>query len=260
MMLSCENLSVSRQGKTILSDISFQADQPELIGVIGPNGAGKTTLMRSLIGLQDYVGQVSLKGADLAILPPTSRAQQIAYLPQDRSLHWPLKCRDVVMLGRLPHQPKFGRPSHQDEAVVDTVMAEMGVSQFAERSFDQVSGGEQARVLIARVLAQQTDILLADEPTSGLDPAHQIDLMQVFKEQVGRGKTVMMSLHDLSLASHWCDRILILNKGVLAADGTPSGVLTDQILSDIFGITAMRVTVGEREVILPYEVRQTKNG
>ena len=260
MMLSCENLSVSRQDRTVLSDISFQADQPELIGVIGPNGAGKTTLMRSLIGLQDYTGQVYLKGADLTILPPTLRAQQIAYLPQERSLHWPLKCRDVVMLGRMPHQSKFGSPSHQDEVVTDAVMTEMGVSQFADRSFDQISGGEQARVLIARVLAQQTDILLADEPTSGLDPAHQIDLMQTFKEQARRGKTVMTSLHDLSLASRWCDRILVLNKGILAADGPPSEVLTDQILSDIFGVTAARVTVGKREIILPYEVKQTKNG
>ncbi|MCV6611029.1 MAG: ABC transporter ATP-binding protein [Amphritea sp.] len=256
MRLTVSRLHAQRSGKSVLRDISLSFDKPELIGLIGPNGAGKSTLMRALSGLQSYSGSIQLDGTDLAQYAPQALARQLAFLPQERTVHWALDCEEVVMLGRMPYQSGFGRASVGDHRIVERAMQTMDVLEFSRRSFEQLSGGEQARVLIARVLAQEPDMIIADEPINGLDPAHQISLMKTFRELVAAGRTVLTSLHDLSLASHWCDRIIILEHGDLIADGAVDQVMTPQQIRKVYGVETMAVSTSGRTLIVPTDLAE----
>jgi iron complex transport system ATP-binding protein len=232
-LLSVQNLAVSLQGRPVLQDISFDINAGEFIGLIGPNGAGKTTLMRAALGLLPHQGRSSL-----AALPPGPRARQAAWMPQAREIAWPIPLRDVVMLGRTPHRGGLQSPTAEDHRHVDAALDRMELTAMADRPATQLSGGEQARVLIARALAQDTPLLIADEPTAGLDPAHQIATMQCFAALAAQGKSSLVSLHDLGLAARHCTRLILLGGGGLVADGLPEEVLTPELLAQVFGVTA----------------------
>ncbi len=254
ILLGAEKLSVSLGKQSILKDVTFQANAPQLIGLVGPNGAGKTTLIRSLAGQQSiHSGSATLQGQDLEKLTTRERAKSLAYLPQQRNVHWPLSVSEVVMLGRHPHRSGFASPGKQDIEAVRKALTQMEVTGFADRPFKTLSGGEQARVLMARALAQETPILLADEPMAGLDSAHQISLMQHFRRIVQAGQTVLLSIHEISLAARWCDRVLVLQDGVLKEDGTPEQVLSEETLSSVFQVGAYLTSVGNRPLIVPLE-------
>jgi len=249
MTIQCHNITIKRGKHTVISELNFQQDTPQLIGVIGPNGAGKTTLIRALAGVQPiHHGELLING----MTPQdstTALAKVMAYLPQQRTVHWDLSIQEVVMLGRLPHQQTFQPPSDEDKAIVAQAMKTMDVAQFVDRSFEKISGGEQARVLIARALAQQPQLLLADEPTNGLDPAHQIRMMKTFQQIVDSGCTVLVSLHDLNLAARYCDRILLLHEGQLAHDDLTAAVLTTDNLRETFAIdTAINQSSGSLSI------------
>ncbi len=258
-ILQAINISVSFHKKQILDTISFTSEKPELIGLVGPNGAGKTTLLRALIGQQSLQnGEVTISGQPLRSLSSPKRARLLAYLPQNRNLHWPLVVEDVVMLGRHPYRSGFAAPSAKDIACVRNAMAQMDIEAFASRPFRMLSGGEQARVLIARALAQQTNLLLADEPLAGLDPAHQISLMQCFQRIVREGRTVILSLHELTLAARWCDRLLLLQKGILTKDGVPGTVLEADALKSAFGVGGYISVHSNKPLIVPLELEEGK--
>jgi iron complex transport system ATP-binding protein len=162
----------------------------------------------------------------------------MSYLPQDRDVAWPLSVGNVVGLGRTPYlQPMRGLTA-DDLAKIEEAMREADVQSLRDRTLTELSGGERARVLIARALAQDTPILLADEPTAGLDPAHQISLMKVLSALAGRGRIVIVSLHELSLAARWCTRLILMDSGTIAADGVPEQVLTAGNLAKIYGVSA----------------------
>jgi len=256
MILSCSLSSVTFEKKQILQPLSFEVSEPQLVGLLGPNGAGKTSLLRSLMSLIPYEGTIRVGNEDLKAQKAKSIARAIAYLPQDRKVHWAINCYAVVMLGRIPHQPQFGSPSYQDHEAVKTAMHQMGVLDFADRPFESLSGGEKARVLIARTLAQETDIIIADEPAAGLDPAHQIEMMTLFKELVARGKTVLVSLHDLPLASSCCDRILLMKEGEIVADGPPVDALSDPLMEKVFGISVRILKEEGQTLIIPVGTRR----
>lgn len=250
--LSCHALSFHRGQALVLDQVGFVSDKPELIGIIGPNGAGKTTLMRCLAGLLSPTsGAVALNGQALDRQSITAKAKAIAFLPQERSVHWSLQCQDIVMLGRMPHRSAFARPSEKDRKIVADAMQQMDVSAFANRDFLCLSGGEQARVLIARMLAQEPDLMIADEPVNGLDPAHQISLMQILRAIVAKGTRVLVSLHDLSLASRWCDRLLLVHQGRLVADNSPNIVLSDDNMASVFGIGMGHLACQDRIISIP---------
>ncbi|SOC27046.1 ABC transporter ATP-binding protein [Stappia indica] len=249
--LDCESVTVRRGTRETLRGISFSCDRPQLVGVIGPNGAGKSTLMRAMTGLQTHAGSIRWEGRELAPMPATERARLIAYMPQERTVHWPMDCIEVVLLGRLPHRGGFGGASADDLRHAREAMERMDVAGFARRPFDTLSGGEQARVLIARMLAQAPHACIADEPVNGLDPAHQIALMQVLAGLVAEGRPVFVSLHDLTLASRWCDRLLLLDRGRLVADGTPGEVLNAERLAGVYGIGAEHIDIGGRPSVVP---------
>ena len=232
-LLSIRNLFAARGPCDVLHDISLGVDAGEFIGLLGPNGAGKTTLMRAALGLMPARGESSL-----ATLDRRARARAVAWLPQAREIAWPVDVETVITLGRAPHLSPGQRPGAADRQAVDAAIALMGLDGFRARSATQLSGGEQARVLIARALAQQTPLLMADEPTAGLDPASQIGLMELFARTAQQGRAVVASLHDLGLAVRHCSRVVVLDRGRIAADGPPASVLTPELLARVFHITA----------------------
>jgi len=243
-LLGVQDLSVSLRGRKVLEAISFDVARGEMIGLIGPNGAGKTTLMRAILGLIPSQG-----GSSLADIPPASRGKHAAWMPQAREIAWPVDVRTLVALGRIPHAD--ARISAQDRAAVDRALTHMGLDAFADRTATRLSGGEQARVLIARALAQETPLLMADEPVAGLDPRHQISTMTCFAGLARGGASVIVSLHDLGLAARHCTRLLVLDDGALVADGAPQAVLTPQLLRDVFGITAWTGVTEDGFVLQP---------
>ncbi|WP_349361090.1 ABC transporter ATP-binding protein [Stappia sp.] len=249
--LACRNVTVRRGVRPVVNAISFSAETPGLVGIVGPNGAGKSTLMRALVGLQAHDGEILWGGTPVTRMDAGDRARKIAFLPQDRAVHWALTCLDVVLLGRLPHRSPFAASSARDLRHARESMARMDVLAFAGRSFDTLSGGEQARVLIARMLAQDPRVLVADEPVNGLDPAHQIALMEHFQALAREGRAVFVSLHDLTLASRWCDRLLVLDDGRLAADGAPGETLDADLLARVYGIRAETLVLDGHPAIVP---------
>ena len=231
MTLRLTGLTVRRGGRAVVDGVDLALEPGALTGLIGPNGAGKTTLIRAALGLLPHEG-----ASDLARLSPRDRARRVAFLPQDRQVAWPIPVRRLVALGRIPWLPAGRTLGVEDARAVDAALDRMGLADLADRPATELSGGEQARVLIARVLAQETPVLVADEPVAGLDPAQQLIAMETFHDLARQGRTVLVSLHDLPLAARWCDRIVMLDRGRVAADGPPGEVLTPDRLRDVFGI------------------------
>lgn len=238
MLLDVQNFKVSLGTRPVINGISFDVAEGEFIGLIGPNGAGKSTLLRALLGLLPAVGSVAFGSLDAARLSARERARHAAYVAQDREIAWSVSVEMLVSLGRAPHRPSFAPLSDKDRQIVEEAMARMEVQPFRERPATDLSGGEKARVLIARALAQDTPLLFADEPTAGLDPSHQIALMRLFTDQARRGGSVIASMHDLGLAARWCSRLLLIDAGRIVADGPPSEVLTPDTLRSVYGVEA----------------------
>ena len=209
MKIEARGLCVRLKARDVLQGLDAVAHPGQLTAIIGPNGAGKTTLLKAFAGLLTPVGGAALlDGRSLADWEPQALARTLAYLPQERIVHWALTVRAVVVLGRLPYRPLGASESAADAAAVDTALAAMDAVHLASRPVLELSGGERARVLVARALAQQPRILLADEPAAGLDPAHQLSLFRHLAALAASGRTVVVALHDLSLAARSCHRML----------------------------------------------------
>jgi iron complex transport system ATP-binding protein len=236
-MLLGESISLSRQGHTILDTVDITLARGEMLGLIGPNGAGKSTLLRILAGvLQADAGAVALNGKPIESLSRRERARRIAYLPQLSRIAWPLSVERLVELGRSPHLEPWAHPGPTDRAVIERVIVQTDLLDLRHRPFDTLSGGEQARVLLARALVTEPDILLADEPVAALDPAHQLDVMQLLSDHCEAGQSVIVVLHDLTLAAHYCHRLQLLYEGATLADGEVDEVLSDDNLAAAYAI------------------------
>lgn len=250
-LLSVSHLSAALGGRPVLHDISFAVGPGELVGLIGPNGAGKSTLLRALMGLTPASGAVVLDGEDGLGLTAPRRALKVAYMAQSRDVAWAMPVEALVALGRLPHLPRLSPLGAADRAAVDAAMRMMDVEAYRDRQATALSGGELARVLAARALAQETPLLLADEPAAGLDPSHQIGLMQVFRSLARKGRSVVVSTHDLGLAARSCTRLILLDRGRVVADGPPEAVVTADNLESVYGVEAYFGEVDGRMVVLP---------
>jgi iron complex transport system ATP-binding protein len=248
--LATKALCVSLKGKPVLRDVTVDLPAGGLIALVGPNGAGKSTLLKTLAGLiTPDTGHIHLDGRPLRDYVPLDRAQTIAYLPQSRVVHWPLPVRSIVALGRLPYQV-VGTDSAADTAAITSAMATMDVTQFADRSVLDLSGGEQARVLMARALAQKAAILLADEPTAALDPAHQLQLLEALQRTADGGATVIVATHDLSLAARFAKIVVVMHQGRVVTASPPRDAFTSNILSDVYGIAARLADIDGVPVIV----------
>jgi iron complex transport system ATP-binding protein len=247
-----EALDVALGDRRVLAGIDTEMTGGGLIGVIGPNGAGKSTLARAMLGLlKPLAGRVRLDGAEVATLRPADRAKAIAYLPQGQTLHWPLSVERLVALGRMPHLAPFSRLSTADTAAIEAAMAATGTLDLRTRDATELSGGERARVMLARALAVEAQALIADEPLASLDPSHQMEMMELLAERARAGTLVVVVLHDLTMAARFCDRLLLLSQGRLMADGSPDTVLTDAALAEVYGITAWRGAAGGTPLLVP---------
>lgn len=238
-LLVLENLMVARGARRVLDGVSLTVGEGEFVGLLGPNGAGKTTLLRAALGLMPHGGRSSLSA-----LPLAQRARAAAFLPQSREIAWPVSVESVVALGRAPH-------GGGGAAAVERAMQRMDLAAFRDRPATDLSGGEQARVLIARALAQDTPLLLADEPVAGLDPAAQLRTMQVFAALAAEGRGVVASIHDLGLAALHCTRLVLLHEGRIAADGPARDVLTDDTLARVFGVRGFHADTPDGPVFQP---------
>ena len=218
------------------------------MALVGPNGAGKTTLIKALAGLVPCFGKVEIEGQDRDTMKSRERAQKLAYLPQGHEFSWPLPAAEIVALGRYPHADPFARVSPEDRQAVAHAMEITGLKDFGSRIVTTLSGGERARVALARVLATQAKILLADEPTMSLDPRHQFVVMELLQRAARGGGAVLAVVHDLALAARYGDRVLILEKGRIVADGKPEQTLNPERIANVFGVEADMVKFGDTTV------------
>jgi iron complex transport system ATP-binding protein len=251
-MLRADRLTVTLRGRTIVDDANVVLPPGELSALVGPNGAGKTTLMRALAGLlPSSNGKIVLKDRPLADFTPRERARSIAYLPQGHVFHWPLDVASVVALGRHPHADPFSPPTGTDRAAVAHALAAAQIEDLSDRIVTSLSGGERARVALARVLATEADILFADEPTASLDPRHQLVVMNLLRGVAERGGAVLAIVHDLALAARFANRVVVMQRGRIVADAPPDEALDNARLREVFGVTAQQVDTGDAIVPLP---------
>ena len=242
-LLSASHVSVTLGGATVLSAVSFGVRQGEIVGLIGPNGAGKSTLIRVLAGLvRPASGSVSLAGGRLESMNPKERARRIAYMPQHDAIH-PFTALETVLMGRYAHLGRFELEGRRDRLIAREAMARTETAEFEDRQLDRVSGGERQRVILARSLAQQADVILLDEPSASLDLRHRLSMMEIMRsEATERDVAVVVALHDVSLAGAYCDRLALLFQGSIVSEGRPSEVLTRCNLRSVFGVeTEVRV-------------------
>lgn len=250
-------LSVRRQGRTVLHPLTALCPAGTVTGILGPNGAGKSTFLKAVAGLLPITGRVMLGGDDLAGLSPQDRARRIGYLPQDHRLHWPITVREVVRLGLLAAAGHDDDPIRVDQVQVDQArvnqaMADTDVTALANRPATALSGGERARVHLARVLAGSPAVILADEPVAALDPAHQITIMALLRRQaVSAGRCVVLVLHDLTLAARFCDQVILLQDGRMTAADSPRQAMTPERLETLYGTRFLTGTLDGQPVILP---------
>ncbi len=233
------NVSVKIDEACLVDDVSITIGTKELVALVGPNGAGKTSLLRCLVGLvAPSAGDALINGAPAAAMAPADRARAAAYLPQTRPLAWPLKVRDIVALGRYAHGGPTGRLGTQDAKAVARALADCGLDSLAGRRADGLSGGELARVHVARAFAAGAPMIIADEPVAALDPRHQFSVLDLFRRHVDAGGGALVVLHDLSLAARFADRIIVMEDGAVTADGPPPEALTPARIEAAFGVRA----------------------
>jgi iron complex transport system ATP-binding protein len=224
-----------RHATAILHDISFTLAEGEVLAVCGANGAGKSSLLRLLYRHQaPQSGTVLIQGRDLWQTPAREAARIVAAVLQEQPTDFALTTKDIVSLGRLPHRLGMG-PGVRDKAVTDAAMVRMDLSHLADRRFGTLSGGERQRVMVARALAQEPRILVLDEPTNHLDIRHQLELLRLLR---GLGLAVVCTLHDLTLAAEFADRVLILDQGRVIADAPPHEALSEATIAQAFDVTA----------------------
>jgi len=237
IMIELKNISFAYdKGAPVLSNVSLKVRHGEFVGILGPNGSGKTTLLKIIAGaLRPAAGDVLIEGRGIGSLRHRERARRIAIVAQENPIPFSFTALEVVLMGRAPYLPLFGFESGQDILTAKNAMEATDVLRLADRSVQELSGGEKQRVIVARALTQQAKLLLLDEPTTFLDIRHQVELYRLIKKKnMEEGLTVITVVHDINFASAFCNRIVLLKKGSVVADGTPHDVVTYAKIRKVF--------------------------
>lgn len=244
--LAANRVSVALAGQPIVTDISVALDGGQFVAVIGPNGSGKTTFLRALAGQVAATGSVTVNGSRLDTLSLPQRAKTLAYLPQDmRQPIWPVPVRDIVALGLMP----FDAQARSNDPAIEQQLQDFDLANLAERTVDRISGGERMRALLARALVGPQPIVLLDEPLNSLDPAHQLRVMEVFRQRAQAGALVVAVIHDIDFALHYATRILAFKDGRLVADDTPERLTSGDLLEQIFGVAVARAQTPDGPIL-----------
>lgn len=255
MRICIESLVFNYASETILRDVTLTIESGESVAILGPNGAGKTTLLKCIDGLLQYKrGTIRIDEENLRELGREQLARRISYVPQATGSLFPIKVFDMVLLGRSPYIK--WNSSKSDQLKTLAAMKKMCVENLAIRNFNEISGGQQQKVIIARALAQDTNILLFDEPISNLDIRHQIEVMDIVKELVEQLRvTSVMVLHDLNMAGRYSDKIVLMHEGRIFAVGAPPKILTKENIAIVYGVDAQIETVDGKPYIIPLKVK-----
>ncbi|WP_251554287.1 ABC transporter ATP-binding protein [Neobacillus muris] len=236
MKLKVENLDFSYAESSVIQDICLHVENGEFVGIIGPNGSGKSTVLKNIYRvLKPDGGAVLLDGENIFKMSSKKTAAVMGVVGQENTIPFDFKVEEIVAMGRSPHKKLFDADTKADREIVADALRETGMEEMAKKSYLQLSGGEKQRVIIARVLAQQTNLLLLDEPTNHLDIHYQLQMFDLIK---GLGVTVLAAIHDLNIAALYCDRLYVLKEGRLWASGTPEEILTPSLMTEVYGIHA----------------------
>ncbi len=237
MKLQIESVSWGVDGKPIIQDVSVQVSDGEFVGIVGPNGSGKSSLLRCVYRvLKPNAGLITLDDDNVWSVNARESAKRTAVVLQEMPTDFDFTVHEIVSMGRSPHKGAFDRETVEDSRIVNESLETVGLGNYHARSFRTLSGGEKQRVLIARALAQKTRFLVLDEPTNHLDVRYQMEIMDIVR---GVGITTIAAIHDLNLAASYCDYIFVIDNGRIVASGSPSEVLTQELLADVFGVGAV---------------------
>ena len=254
MSLAVDNLSFSYGRHAVLQGVSFAARAGELLAILGPNGVGKTTLFKCVMGLERrYTGTIRADGADLSALSPRERAHRVAAIPQAHPLSFRYSAFDMVLMGTSHGLSPFAVPGERERAAARDAMARVNIAPLADRPFDQLSGGEQQLVFIARALCQQAKILLMDEPTASLDYGNRLLVLGVARDLSRAGYTVLLSTHDPQHALWYADRALALHEGKVLAQGAARDVVVPDVLQRLYGRPFALLETEQGPVLVPKE-------
>ena len=250
-MLEARGVGIRLGQRQVVNAASLSLHRGHFTVLAGPNGAGKTTLLRALAGLVACEGSIVLDGRPLGAWSPRERARRIGYLPQGSAFSWPMTVESIVALGRYPHGDPFSSATPEDRRAVQSALAATATADLAHRVVTQLSGGERARVALARALATQAGLLLADEPTVSLDARHQLVVMELLQKAAHDGAAVLAVIHDLALAARFADRVIVIDRGRIVAQGEPSATLDAARIAEVFGVETEAVVIGGRTVPIP---------
>ena len=253
-VLQVRGLRVEVPGKTLLAEVDLSVNAGEVVGLVGPNGAGKTTLLRVLAGVRRAsAGEVWVQGSPQSDYQPRQLARRVAYLAQNAEVSWPLSAANVVALGRLPYRQSLGGARPEDHDAVQRALERTDTWSLRSRNVSTLSGGERMRVNVARALAVEADVLLADEPVAGLDPYFQLEVMDLLADEAAAGRAVIVVLHDLALALRYCDRVVLLDEGRVAAVGEPREVLSADAINRVYRVEVVQGEHDGKAFVLPWQ-------
>ncbi len=255
-MIELAKIDFAYRGTKVLHDIDFRMKAGQLVAIIGPNGAGKSTLLRVVAGLLSCSGKVRVLGHDPHMQNRREMARRTAYLAQSYRMAFSFRVIEVVLMGRYAHANRglLGLDSQEDYELATLALRRCDVEMLAERAFDELSGGEQRRVLIAQALCQEAELLLLDEPTGGLDPRHARDLFSMVRDECDGGRSALVVTHDLNLAARYADQLLLLDDGQRTCLGAPRDVLASDAMRKAFSIDLHLGTLGTENIpyVIPY--------
>ena len=250
-MIALRDLSVRYDGKEAVRNVSFEVGDREWVVLIGPNGAGKTSVLRALAGLHAFGGDVTLGGRRVRDLDRRELARLVAFVPQSPVIPAELTVSEYVLLGRTPHIGYFASESRADRRAAARALERLELRELSERSLATLSGGELQRAVLARSLAQEAPVLLLDEPTTSLDLGRQQQVLELVDALRGDGLTVVSTMHDLTLAGQYADRMLLLDRGAVVADGAAADVLSAENLAAYYGAAVRILRDGGATFVLP---------
>ena len=257
VILEVDKLTYNRGKQRVLKSIDVSLNKSQFIGLIGPNGTGKSTLLRLMAGLlKPNTGTISFKNQNIKQVSALEIAKAITYMPQSTILDYEFTVSQVVQMGRHPHRKKWHFTNRADELIADKAMEQTGIYHLKDRYITSLSGGERQLVFLAKAITQQSEVILLDDPTSDLDIYHQVQIAEVIQELVQEGKVVLAAIHDINLATRYCDQLMLMGNGELISRGTPEEVITNDNLLKVFHTHtyAYNDTWFNKRQIIPYEI------